>query len=107
MKVEITYDNGLLEVAQRIESNLSEIIAAGAEVVCSSAKSMCPVDTGTLQSSIGVSTEGNRATVSADADYAAYVEFGTSKMAPQPYLMPALLGNYDAILSEMASAIKG
>lgn len=107
MNVSITYDNGLAEIAQRIEGSLGEIIAAGAEAVSQSAKSMCPVDTGALRDSISVSAEGNRAEISANTDYAAYVEFGTSKMAPQPYLVPSLIGNSGAVTSAMADAIAG
>lgn len=106
MKVEITYDNGLSETAQRIESGLGGIIAAGALKVCESAKSMCPVDTGALRSSISVHTEENSAEISADTDYAAYVEFGTSKMTPQPYLVPALIGSSQAAAASMADAIE-
>ena len=47
------------------------------------------------------------AVISADTEYAVFVEFGTSKMAAQPYLVPALLSNTQAILSAIAEAIKG
>lgn len=107
MNVSITYDNGLAEIAQRIEGSISEIIAAGANAVSEGAKSICPVDTGALRDSISVSMEGNRAEISANTDYAAYVEFGTSQMAPQPYLVPSLIGNSGAVLAAMADAIAG
>ena len=42
-----------------------------------------------------------------DTEYAVFVEFGTSNMAAQPYLVPALLSNTQAILSAIAEAIKG
>lgn len=51
---------------------------------------LCPVDTGELISSIDGSTDGERVEVFADADYAQYVEYGTSKMEAQPYFRPAL-----------------
>lgn len=105
MNVNITYDNGLGMLARKIEADFSGIIAAAAQTVCDSAKSMCPVDTGTLQSSIKVSVNGSSAEISADTDYAAYVEFGTSKMAPQPYLVPALLQSREAIIASAANAI--
>ena len=107
MNVNITYDNGLAEIAQRIEGSISEIIAAGADAVCDNAKSICPVDTGALRDSISITTVGNRAEISANTDYAAYVEFGTSQMAPQPYLVPSLIGNSGAVLAAMADAIAG
>lgn len=107
MRIEISYDNGLLDIANNIENNLADIISKGAETVCESAKSLCPVDTGRLQSSINVQSGGNTAVISADTEYAAFVEFGTSKMSAQPYLVPALLSNEQAILSAIFEAIKG
>lgn len=48
--------------------------------------------TGTLRRSIRLDIEdqGMTAVVSANTDYAAYVEYGTRFMAAQPYLRPAL-----------------
>ena len=94
-------------IANNIENNFADIIGQGAQTVCESAKSLCPVDTGLLQSSINVQPAGNTAVISADTEYAVFVEFGTSKMAAQPYLVPALLSNTQAILSAIAEAIKG
>ena len=51
---------------------------------------LCPVDTGELISSIDGFTDGEGVEVYADADYAQYVEYGTSKMAAQPYFRPAI-----------------
>ena len=104
MQIDINYDNGLSDIANNIENNFADIIGHGAQTVCESAKSLCPVDTGRLQSSINVQPGGNTA---ADTEYAGFVEFGTSKMAAQPYLVPALLSNTQAILSAIAEAIKG
>lgn len=97
MKVDITYDGGLSDIADRLENDMENIILSAGERVKSSAQSLCPVDTGRLRDSIEVSAEGNRAVISANTDYAAYVEFGTSKMPPKPFLVPALIENADAI----------
>lgn len=105
MMVEITYDGGLNDIAERIESGMSEIINAGAMAVLESAVSLCPVDTGTLRASLNVTTDKNSAVISADAEYSAYVEFGTYKMAPQPYLVPSLLSNNSAIISAITDAV--
>ena len=51
---------------------------------------LCPVDTGELISSIDGFTDGESVEVYADADYAQYVEYGTSKMEAQPYFRPAI-----------------
>ena len=40
--------------------------------------------------------------VTADKHYAAYVEMGTSRMAPHPYLRPALRGHRDFFLRELS-----
>jgi len=66
------------------------------------AKTLCPVDTGRLRSSItsnvrliGTRSEGGlrapiTGTVGSDVKYASYVELGTRKMAARPFLRPAL-----------------
>ena len=66
MQIDINYDNGLSDIANNIENNFADIIGQGAQTVCESAKSMCPVDTGRLQSSINVQPGGNTAVISAD-----------------------------------------
>jgi HK97 gp10 family phage protein len=105
MRIEITYDGGLMSIGDIMRSNIEEILCAGAQRVCESAKEQCPVDTGALRNSIKTVSSEGRAQVRADADYAAYVEFGTSKMAPQPYLVPALIENSASVLEAMAQKI--
>ena len=107
MKIDITYDGALGLLADGIEERVSAAIAAGAETVKEHAQSICPVDTGALRDSIAVSQDGMNAEISANTDYAAYVEFGTSKMSAQPYLVPSLLGNENAVLSAIAAALVG
>lgn len=47
-------------------------------------------DTGRLVNSIRSDVSGKSAEVSANTEYAAALEFGTSKMEPRPYLVPAM-----------------
>lgn len=61
------------------------------------AKGLVPVDTGNLRASIGHSdlramgTSGSiEAEIGPSANYGIYVEEGTSRMGPQPYMQPAL-----------------
>ncbi len=91
MRIEITYDNGLDDIEARAEQALAACVKRLADDVCVRAKEICPVDTGALRDSITVSADSESARISADADYAAYVEFGTSRARAQPYLVPALL----------------
>jgi HK97 gp10 family phage protein len=58
------------------------------------AKRKCPVDTGRLRSSItheaGQDSKGLLVRIGTNVHYAPYVEFGTIRMRPQPFLRPAL-----------------
>lgn len=79
----------MLQLAQRVERR---------------AKQLAPVDTGRLRASItsgladtglsfglgGHSAESVVALVGTDVDYAPHVEYGTYRMAAQPFLRPAL-----------------
>lgn len=105
MRVSITYNGRLSGIVDMLENNMQSIVLSAAEQVKNSAKSLCPVDTGRLRDSISVNAEGSTAVVSANTDYAAYVEFGTSKMPPQPYLVPALIENSGAVLKAIGEMI--
>jgi HK97 gp10 family phage protein len=48
-------------------------------------------DTGKLIESIKVEKRKNTSTLKIDADYAGYLEYGTSKMRPRPFILPALM----------------
>lgn len=61
-----------------------------AETALLSARENCPVRTGKLKNSLACAAEGDRAVVSANTDYAAYVELGTGRTPPNPFLQNAL-----------------
>lgn len=82
---------------------------AGAKVIAAAAKDIVPIDTGDLQSTIRVLpgpkgarsssalvVAGGRAPSGNDVNYAGYIEFGTSRMAAQPFMRPA----YDKFKAE-------
>jgi len=48
------------------------------------------IDSGKLRDSINYEVENEKVVVSAGVDYATSLEFGTRKMAPRPFLRPAL-----------------
>lgn len=72
------------------------------------ARAQSPVDTGNLRASITGSTEIGASTVAgevmAGAHYAVYVENGTSRMAPQPFMRPAQEATTPAWLQAIAQA---
>lgn len=60
------------------------------ETFIAEATALVPVRTGYLQSTINAYTDGYNCHAEATADYAEYVEYGTSYMEAQPYFEPAL-----------------
>lgn len=64
-------------------------VAKTAAMIESGAKQRAPVDTGTLRNSIDSTVSILTAEIGPTANYGAYVEYGTWKMAPQPYMGPS------------------
>jgi len=64
------------------------------EEIASDARRYCPVDTGELRDSIAHGVD-NKGTISvwASAPHAIFVELGTSRMGPQPFLRTAVEQN--------------
>jgi HK97 gp10 family phage protein len=65
-------------------------LQAGALVIIDRAQQLVPVDTGFLYNSAFVQVGSEDVLFGFNAEYASYVEFGTYKMAAQPYLRPAI-----------------
>jgi HK97 gp10 family phage protein len=72
------------------------VIRKSATDIESTAKNLVPVDTGNLKGSIGHSdlrTVGRSGSLSVEigptANYGIFIEQGTSRMAPQPFMGPA------------------
>ena len=61
------------------------------------AKDKCPVDTGRLRNSITHQVvESEKAVyIGSNVEYTPYVELGTSKQKPQPFLRPAIADHLD------------
>lgn len=92
------------EIRRRIIKIANETAYEAAEI----AKGLCPVDTGFLRESIRVEqTGGNRLKVVVDAEYAAAVEYGTSKSEAQPFLRPALEAVRGRLNRRLGQVIKG
>lgn len=101
----VTID-GATGVAQ-CSVNYSQACAAFVSTFMKVATSSVPVDTGYLRSTIKAETNGsNYCLAEAKAEYAQYVEYGTWKMAAQPYFTPALRAAMENFQSEAIQAIQ-
>lgn len=103
------YANGITE-------KLTRGIAVGCKIVEGEAKALCPVSTektrpggphGELKQSITSQTDGLTGEVGASKEYAGYVEFGTYKMAAQPYLVPALKSKQSEVIAVIKAQFGG
>lgn len=75
-----------------------------AQEVASTARAIVPVDTGRLRDSIMAASDR----VFTEVDYAAYVEYGTSERAPQPFLRPAAdTANGEVAAGAAAAVMRG
>lgn len=81
-----------------------EILKEIAESAEKYAKDMCPVDTGRLKKSIKSEIDGSTLTISANTEYAAAVELGTSTRKAQPFIKPAM-SKYSAEYKKIAEKI--
>lgn len=81
----------LSEQAETLVPRASAVVRKVAFDTEADAKVLAPVDTGMLRNSIttAVTGDGLTAAVVATASYAPFVELGTSRQAPQPFMGPA------------------
>ena len=109
-------DAGHVEAAVRARSALGvtrarAVVAKTTADVEATAKKLAPVDTGALRNSIGSDVidldDAVQGVVGPTVNYAGYVEYGTSRMSPQPYLNPALAEHEAAFVAalEQVSAV--
>ena len=81
----------LENIGRAAERAASEAVVRAADETAQAARELAPVDSGELRGSICTHRLSPlEACVTAGAAHAAAVEFGTSRSAAQPYLLPAV-----------------
>lgn len=90
----------------KLDDSIKKGLQKGALRVEADAKTNCPVKTGNLRASLTSAVKGKEAAIGTNTNYAPYVELGTNKMKPQPYLYPALAANKDKIVKDIVEEIE-
>lgn len=94
--------NALPAMSDQLRERASAVVREAAFAVEARAKTIVPVDTGTLKNSIQAEMlDDLSAQVAPHTDYAIYVEFGTRRMAARPYMAPAAEAVRPAFVAEM------
>jgi len=77
------------ELQDRVGSAAEKALETVSEKIVDTAKQLVPVDTGNLKESIHFEGQGASKQLFAE-DYAIFVETGTSRMSPHPFITPAV-----------------
>lgn len=97
--------------SDRAQTASEKAIQKGALMVEADAKRNCPAKTGFLRNSITSQFFKNSgspyALVGSNTVYAPFVEYGTSRQPPQPYLSPAFNENAAEIKAMIREAMRG
>jgi len=102
----ISHAKDVLSAEQKAKNRALEIIGGKAE---SYAKRLCPVDTGRLRNSITHQQyDDDTEVIGTNVEYAPFVELGTHRQQPKPFLRPAAEGHTaeykNIIKAEMSKA---
>ena len=106
--VEVIEDNTEL-VAKEMESAIAQALTAIGLSAERYAKAECPVDTGRLRNSITnvVDAVGKAVYIGTNVEYGPYVELGTSRRKPHPFLKPAATQHVDEYRAIIERCMKG
>lgn len=106
---------GILEIrennAAQVEAAMNSAIAKALTMIGQQAegyaKLMCPTDTGRLKNSITnqIDLQENAVYIGTNVEYAPYVELGTSRQDPHPYLKPAASDHADEYRAILKSCL--
>lgn len=107
LRIRVT-KNDFARISRELRPRLRDAINETALDVETLAKQRAPVKTGNLRRSLHTApaAEELRATVGTNVEYARFVEYGTSRMGPRPYLTPALESNRPRFVDRLARAFE-
>ena len=109
MSAQVTIDvlsNRCPEIATKLAAHIADTMNTALLNTAAAADPITPVDTGMLRGnkSFQMASPGNlQGSITWNQEYAAYQEFGTSRMAPHPYAAPAVEQVTPSYLAALAS----
>ena len=104
LAVELTHQGG------RVGARAAQVVRRTAAAIEADAKALAPVDTGNLRNSITTVTQGDgrhatfTASIGPTANYGVHLEYGTSRMAPRPFMGPAAQRHEAAFVQALQQA---
>lgn len=99
----------LRNLSPRVRRATEQAVAESGRAMERGMKRLAPVDTGTLRDSIRHRVEGTTVTAGPgrEVNYAIFVEFGTSRMAAQPYVRPVAEAERHLFPERVRLAVRG
>lgn len=89
MHINIRVEDNSVETIKIFETQCEKALEAVGLQAERHAKEKCPVVTGRLRNSISHAVDRKHAYIGTNVEYGPYVELGTSRRKPKPFLKPA------------------
>ncbi|MGE0541213.1 MAG: HK97-gp10 family putative phage morphogenesis protein [Dehalococcoidia bacterium] len=99
--------NDLPGAPGKLAKAIGEAFQQLAPELLSTMQEATPVDTGELRGSENASAGAKELRLTAGTDHGKFVEFGTRKMAAQPFMRPTVEGASGAVASAITDAASG
>lgn len=98
-------ENNVEQIQAAMDKAIAKALVMIGQQAEDNAKAVCPTRTGRLKNSItnAIDTEANAVYIGTNVEYGPYVELGTSRRHPHPYLKPAAADHAD----EYRAILKG
>ena len=79
-----------LVITNNLHNEFARVLESTSKDMLEYSKAIVPVESGELKNSIETVVENNTITLSANTDYALFVEMGSKKHNPEPFLRPSM-----------------
>lgn len=98
-------ENNVEQIGAAMDKAIAKALVMIGQQAEGNAKAICPTRTGRLKNSItnAIDMEANAVYIGTNVEYGPYVELGTSRRHPHPYLKPAAADHAD----EYRAILKG